>query len=284
MKADVFDINGNKTKTVNLPEQFNEEVRDDLIRKAVYILQSNRRQKYGAYGEAGQRYSAKLSRRRRDFKTSYGYGISRVPRKVLWRRGTRFGWVAAVAPGTVGGRKAHPPKAIKNWELKINTNENRKAIRSALAATVIKDIVLGRGHKANNIPLILDNKFETLNKTKEVETVLIKIGLEKELERTSETKIRAGRGKARGRRYRIKKGPLIVVGNDCELLKSARNLLGVEIARVDMLNAELLAPGASVGRLTIFTEGAIDRLTKERLFANDYKPIKKEQKKVKQNA
>lgn len=278
MKADVLDLQGNKIKSIELPEQFYEEVRDDLIRKVVYILQSNKRQRYGAYGEAGQRYSAKLSRRRRDFKTAYGYGISRIPRKTLWHRGTRFGWVGALAPGTVGGRRSHPPKAMKDWEKKINTKENRKAIRSALAATLIKELVEKRGHRFSKVPLVIDNKMEGLNKTKEVEGALIKFGLEKELERISETKVRAGRGKSRGRKYRIKKGPLIVVGNNCNLLKSARNILGIDAVKVDQLNAELLAPGAHLGRLTIFTEGAIERLTKEKLFTNNYSGKKEENK------
>ncbi len=48
-----------------LPSQFKEAVRIDLIKRAVLTLQSNARQKYGAKPEAGQRHSAELSRRRR---------------------------------------------------------------------------------------------------------------------------------------------------------------------------------------------------------------------------
>ena len=96
--------------SIELPKQFNEEIRSDLIRRAYLTILSNSRQPYGAKEDAGMRASAKLSRRRRDYKGSYGFGISRVPRKVLSRRGTRFFWVGAVAPGMVSGRKAHPPK------------------------------------------------------------------------------------------------------------------------------------------------------------------------------
>ena len=141
MKVNVMDISNAKVGELNLPAQFKEEFRPDIIHRAVLALQSNAMQPYGAAPEAGKRVSAKLSRRRRKFKTSYGIGISRVPRKILSRRGMRMTWVAAFAPGTVGGRRAHPPKSAKNWELKINKKERKKAIRSALAATASKDYI-----------------------------------------------------------------------------------------------------------------------------------------------
>ena len=70
--------------------------------------------------------SAKLSKRRRAYRGSYGFGISRTPRKILSKRGRRLGWVGAVAPNTVGGRRTHPPKAEKIWREEINTKERRK--------------------------------------------------------------------------------------------------------------------------------------------------------------
>ena len=93
----------------------------------------------------------------------------------------------------------------------------------------------------------------------------------KELERLNAKKVRAGVGKNRGRPYRKKKGPLIVVSANCNLSKSAKNIPGVDVCVVKDLNAELLAPGASVGRFTIFTEKAIEILEKEKLFFNKVK-------------
>src|SRR3989338_5928768 len=98
-----------------LPQQFSEPLREDLIKRAVEALRANRRQKYGADPRAGKKSSAKLSRRRRDFKGAYGHCISRVPRKTVSRNGAHFNWVGAYAPGTVGGRRAFPPKTVKNW-------------------------------------------------------------------------------------------------------------------------------------------------------------------------
>src|SRR3989338_4308850 len=147
MKIKIIKKDMSSPGQIELPAQFKESLREDLIRRAFTSLRSHKRQPYGALPTAGKRQSAKLSRRRRDYKTSYGIGISRVPRKILSRSGTRFNWVGAFAPGTVGGRRAHPPTAEKQWEKKINVKERRKAICAALAATVQKELVAGRGHK-----------------------------------------------------------------------------------------------------------------------------------------
>ncbi len=262
----VVNLKGEKVKDANLPEQFKEEYRPDLIKRAVLAIQSNKRQAYGAKSDAGMRQSAKLSRRRRKYRGGYGRGISRVPRKVMTRRGTQFVFTAAVAPGTVGGRKAHPPKAVKDFSKKINIKERRKAIRSALGATLNKELVKSRGHLFKETPIIVDKSIEKIKKAKELKEFLIKVGLEKELERRSEKKIRAGKGKSRGRKYRIKKGPLIVVSDKCDLIDTGKNLQGIDITKIKNINAELLAPGCNAGRLTIYSENALEKMNKEKLF------------------
>ncbi len=266
MKADILNLEGKKTKTIDLPKQFEEPLRLDLIKKAFCIIQSNKRQPYGASPRAGLRASAKLSRRRHNYKTAYGYGISRVPRKILTKRGTRFSWVGAVAPGTVSGRKAHPPKAEKIWHKRINKKENEKAIRSALSATINKDLVKARGHLFKEVPLVLDSKLESLNKTKEVLGVFKKLDLTSELERVKIKKIRAGKGKTRGRKYKLKKGPLIVVSETCPLENSVKNLPGINVCKVSQLNVDLLAPGTKPGRLTVYTDKSLEKLSRENLF------------------
>ncbi|RMF07218.1 50S ribosomal protein L4 [Candidatus Woesearchaeota archaeon] len=268
MKIKVLTLENKEKGERELPKQFREVVRPDLIRRAVLAIQSHKRQPYGADPEAGMKVSAELSRRRRNYRGSYGIGISRVPRKILSRQGRRMNWVGALAPGTVGGRRAHPPKSEKVWDQKINNKERRKAILSALAATVNVDYVRARGHKVpDSYPFAVDDSIIDVKKTADVSKVLGALGLGEELERTKERKVRAGIGKMRGRRYKKKTGPLIVVPKECDLMKSARNIPGLEVARVDKLNAELLAPGAQPGRLVIFTEGALDRMEKENLFA-----------------
>ncbi len=252
---------------VKLPVQFDEPVRADLIKRAVLSLQSHARQAYGADPRAGKKSSAVLSRRRRNYKGSYGKGISRVPRKTMTRRGMQMIWVGAFAPSTVGGRRAHPPMPEKGFSQKINVKEKRKAIRSALAAVMDKELVASRGHKVPaGYPFVLANDFESISKTNELAAVFEELGLGNDLKRGANKNVRAGKGTMRGRRYKRAKGPLLVVSGKCDALKAARSIAGVDVAEVKKVNAELLAPGAHAGRLTLFTQNAIDKLNKERLF------------------
>lgn len=267
MKLPIFNLRNQKSGEKTLPNQFSEEYRPDLIRRAVLAVQASRRQPYGAYPEAGQRHSAEVSKRRRKYRGCYGHGISRVTRKVLSRRGTQFNWVGALVPHTRGGRRAHPPKAEKIWQQKINKKENHKAIRSALAATLNRELVGGKGHRLPpTYPFIFDSSAENLAKTKEIKKILEQLNLGEELEHSSIKKVRAGKGKSRGRRYQKKKGLLLVVGGGCNLLKAGRNIPGMDVVKVNQLNAEWLAPGGQAGRITLFTEKAIDRLGGENLF------------------
>ena len=93
-----------------------------------------------------------------------------------------------------------------------------------------------------------------------VRTRAKKLGLKKELERVKERKVRAGRGTARGRKYRVKKGPLLVVGKDGGITKAVRNLAGVDIVEADNLNVSMLAPGTQPGRLCLWTESAVKKM------------------------
>ncbi len=80
------------------------------------------------------------------------------------------------------------------------------------------------------------------------------------MERTKRRKIRAGRGKTRGRKRRVGKGPLIVVSEDLGIGKASANIPGVDVAEVSDLNAELLAPGGHPGRLVVWTRSAFTSL------------------------
>jgi len=264
MKLPVFDKTGKEVSKKELPVQFTEAIRLDLISRAVLTVQANTRQPYGSNPDAGMMVSAKLSRRRRDYKGSYGIGIARSPRKIMSHRGTRFNWVGALAPNTVGGRRAHPPKADRIWSKKLNTKERKFALRSALSATVKRDIVKDRGHiLPKDFPFILSNDIEDIKKTKDVIELLYALGFKDELDRTKDKTIRAGLGKNRGRPYKIKKSVLFVVSKKCDLNKAAANVSGVDIVTPNHLNANLLAPGCAIGRLTLYTEGAIDEIAKK---------------------
>ncbi len=267
MKIPVYSLQKTEVAKKELPQCFQAFVRSDLVKRVVLALRANARQVYGADPTAGKKQGTKVSRRRHDFKTSYGYGISRAPKKILARKGTRFTWVGAFAAGTVGGKAAHPPKSEKNWKQKINKKEKTKAMQSALTATVKKDLVQKNGHIIpEHYPFLVEAKFEELAKTKDVVAALETLGFTQELERASKKKMRTGRGKMRGRAYKKAKGPLIVVSKTCKLTRSAQSIPGVEVVSVQYLNAEALAPSIKPGRLTLFTDAAIEKITKEKLF------------------
>jgi large subunit ribosomal protein L4e len=261
-------INASKTEMgkMELPMQFREDVRPDIIKRAFLSAKGNARQPYGSDPKSGFHTSTRISRRRRDYKGSYGKGISRVPRKTMSRSGSQFNWVGAFSPGTVGGRIAHGPKVEKDWTLKLNKKERKKAIRSALASTMYKELVKVRGHRVPDIyPFIVGEDIEKVARTKDIKLMLEKLGFGDELSRISERKYRAGKGKSRGRRYRSKTGLLIVVSRPCALMHAAANI-NIDVVEVNSLGVPALAPGAVPGRMTLFTDSALKRMEKEKLF------------------
>ncbi|NHI83188.1 MAG: 50S ribosomal protein L4 [Candidatus Thorarchaeota archaeon] len=255
-----YSLKGKAGSKVKLPQQFETPYRPDIIKRAVLSLQSKKRQPHGVDELAGKRNTAQ------SWQT--GHGRSRVPR--VKGSGTLAANKAAFAPGTVGGRVAHPSEARKVIIERINKKENRLAIRSAIAATADQRIIGYRGHKVGSvpeIPLVVDDKIETLQTTKEVRDVVMSLGLEDDLFRAIQGRgIRAGKGKMRGRRKKTPKSFLIVVGKDQGIRKAARNLPGVDVAVVHGLNAELLAPGTHAGRLVVWSKSAIEKLEQEALF------------------
>jgi len=248
--AKIFNLEGKLIGKTNLPPIFGTPLRPDVIKRAVLAIQSNRFQPQGRDPMAGKRTSAESR--------GVGLGISRVPRK----KGPAGR--AALAPGTVGGRLAHPPTSEKNIVKRIPKKEKRLALLSAIAATASKEVVTLRGHSIEDvpaIPLIVTDDLERLKKTREVEETLIHLGVLSDIYRVRESrKIRAGKGKRRGRKIKQAIGPLIVLAENKGVIEAARNIPGVDIVTVESLNAEILAPGAHPGRLTIWTEGAIKKL------------------------
>jgi len=247
-KVNVYGIDGSSSEKIDLPEIFKTNYRPDIIRKAFNVLHSNKRQPYGSDPFAGTKHAtASIGK---------GRGMSRVPRLTQGKN-------AALAPCNVGGRRAHPPKAERNWKEKINKKEKILAKNSAIAATADREIVKKRGHKFDEkltLPIIVDDKFESIKKTKNVIEALEKIGLYDDILRSADgVHIRAGRGKMRGRKYRTPKSILIVSTKD-DVRKGSCNLSGVDTVKPKQLNIEYLAPGGDAGRLTIFTKSALKEI------------------------
>jgi large subunit ribosomal protein L4e len=248
MKIPVLNLTNEKIDEVDLPKVFETPIKAEVIQRAVIAQQSTSFQAQGRDPMAGKRNTA-LSR-------GTGHAQARLPR--LKQSGK-----ADFAVQAVGGHLAVPPKSEKVTVKRINKKERRLAIRSGIAATADKEIVAARGHNIEGVaqlPLVLDDALEGVQKTKEVQDVFEKIGVWADVERADRKGVRAGRGNMRGRGKKIGKGPLIVITEDKGIGKAAQNLPGVDVTVLRNLNAELLAPGAHAGRLVIWAKSAFNAL------------------------
>jgi len=160
-----------------------------------------------------------------------------------------------------------PTRTWRRWHRKVNVNQKRFAVASALAASAIAPLVQARGHRIDGvpeIPLVLANEaVDTLEKTKKAFALLKVIGAADDVLKVKlNKKVRAGKGKYRNRRYVLKRGPLIVHSTSGVnlLTRAFRNLPGIEFARVQELNPLLLSPGGHIGRFIIWTKAAFELL------------------------
>ena len=129
---------------------------------------------------------------------------------------------------------------------------------------------MARGHRINSVPevpLVIDSKtFEgaALVKTSAAVKLLDTIGAGEDLAKVKASrKLRAGKGKMRGRRHRQRRGPLIVYNPETdgkELVYAFRNIPGVETSSVFNLNLLQLAPGGHLGRFIVWTSSAFKAL------------------------
>ncbi|MCK5624662.1 50S ribosomal protein L4 [Candidatus Pacearchaeota archaeon] len=258
MKANILNIDGKKLKDINLPKCFSADIREDIVAK---VLEAKKRQQpYAPSLVAGKQHSASgiIRHRRHVWKTHYGQGISRIPRKIISAKGNRFNWIGAEISSTVGGRRAHPPKVLSMMGIKsINKKELKIALSSALSATANKNKIVKRYQTLEKLdkefPLIVSN----FNKIKIKELLInIKKLLGNELYNLAIKKksVRAGKGTRRGRKYKSNAGLLIVIGKDEKLKTNA-----FEVVNVKSLGVTDLARGG-LGRLTLYTEQAIKYL------------------------
>jgi len=262
IKAKVYNLDGSVAKEVELPRLFSTSYRPDVIKRAVLALQSQRRQPYGTNVLAGKRTSAHYHGLRRYRFTMMNREMSRIPR--IHGKGAGYmSMRARFAPHAVKGRRAHPPKVEKTWDQKINNKEFNLAIMSGLAASINPDIVKARGHTyTGSLPIIFVNDIENVKKLRDIEPLLEKLGLQKEIDRCKERKIRAGKGKRRGRKYRKKKGLLFITSRPCPFNKAVSNIAGADSVDISALTPELLSPGSQSGRIIVLTESTLQELEK----------------------
>ncbi len=236
---------------VVLPAVFSTGIRTDIVNFVHTNISKNRRQGHAVDYNAGMKHSAE----------SWGTGraVSRIPR--VGGSGTSRSGQGAFANICRKGRMFAPIRIWRRWHRKSNLKQKKFAIATALAASAILPLVQARGHRVDTVPelpLVVDNSAETIERTKEAVRFLRDIGAFGDVKKVANTiKVRAGLGKLRNRRYRTRRGPLVVYsGKNVPLVRALRNIPGVETVHVSRLNLLQLAPGGHVGRFVIWTEGA----------------------------
>ena len=254
MKLQLLNKEGKKVKEIE-SGLFDEPIREDIIRKVVEA--EKLWQPYANKYLSGMNRSAsgRWRKKRHAWKSNRGKGLSRIPRKTLWRRGTQFAWQGAIIPGTKSGRRAHPPKNFANLK-KINKKELKKALLSALHYVADKTMVSKKYARIQSIekhfPLVVQGNMlelktnDFMHSLQEVLGSLFAVSIQ-------DKQVRTGKGKMRGRKYKMNQGLLFVVGKD-----EKKEMSGIEVVGVDnLLVSDLASQGA---RLTLFSEQAVAEL------------------------
>ncbi|KAH8485175.1 hypothetical protein H0E87_026821 [Populus deltoides] len=154
--------------TVALPDVMKASIRPDIVNYVHSNISKNSRQPYAVSKKAGHQTSAE----------SWGTGraVSRIPR--VPGGGTHRAGQGAYGNMCRGGRMFAPTKIWRRWHRKINVNQKRYAVVSAIAASAIPSLVLKE-----------IGAFPDAEKAKDSHA------------------IRPGKGKMRNRRYISRKGP-----------------------------------------------------------------------------
>jgi large subunit ribosomal protein L4e len=207
---------------LSLPAVFTVPIRPDVINEVHTRMNKNKRQPYAVSKYAGHQSSAE----------SWGTGraVSRIPR--VPGGGTSRSGQAAFGNMCRGGRMFAPTKTWRKWHKKINVNERRFAVASALAASALPALVQARGHRIDQVPevpLVVDSKsIDNIDKTSKAVALLKAINAYTDVEHSKESRnVRAGKGKMRNRRYVQRRGPLVIYANKGPIIKAFRNVPGV---------------------------------------------------------
>lgn len=168
-----------------------------------------------------------------------GRAVARIPR--IGGSGTSRSGQGAFGNMCRKGRMFAPIKIWRRWHRKVNIKQRRHAAAAAIAASGCTPLVLARGHKVQNVPelpLVVDDKLESIEKTKEAVAFLKRFGVYEDILRVVKSKkLRAGKGKLRNRRFTQRRGPLVIYANDnVKMIGAFRNVPGVDVCNVTRMN------------------------------------------------
>ena len=240
--------------TVPLPGVFRAPMRPDVLNFVHDQMRKNSRQPYAVSKYAGHQTSAE----------SWGTGraVARIPR--VKGGGTHRSGQGAFGNMCRGGHMFAPTRVWRRWHRRINVQQRRYAMCSAIAATGVPALVMARGHNISNvpeIPLVVSDEIEEFKKTKQAVTFLKGLKAWSDIQKVyNSQRFRAGKGKMRNRRRIQKRGPIVIYNNDNGVTRAFRNIPGITLINVDKLNILKLAPGGHMGRFAIWTESAFKKL------------------------
>ncbi|KAK8002799.1 hypothetical protein PG989_002518, partial [Apiospora arundinis] len=253
-----------------MPTVFTSPIRPDIVQQVHTGMAKNKRQPYAVSEKAGHQTSAE----------SWGTGraVARIPR--VSGGGTHRAGQAAFGNMCRSGRMFAPTKIWRKWHIKINQGQKRFATASALAASAVTPLLLARGHQISSVPevpLVIDSSiFEgaAAAKTAAAFKILTSVGAGADVLKAKKSKkLRAGKGKMRGRRHTQRRGPLVIYDSAVdgkELVKGFRNMPGCETCDVYSLNLLQLAPGGHLGRFIVWTSAAFKAL--DNIYGTTTKP------------
>jgi large subunit ribosomal protein L4e len=175
-------LDGEAAEQTTLPAVFTAPIRPDIIRQVHTGLAKNARQPYAVNRQVAEQrveyiciytlsqvlLSAAVGLkyvwmcRKAGHQTSAeswgtGRAVSRIPR--VAGGGTHRAGQGAFGNMCRGGRMFAPTKTWRRWHRKINLNQKRYAVVSALAASALPSLVLARGHRIEEVQRMLAFKW-----------------------------------------------------------------------------------------------------------------------------
>merc|ERR1712210_311162 len=212
----------NVRKCLCLPAVFKAPIRPDIVSFIHHEVAKNHRQSYAVNRDAGHQTSAE----------SWGTGraVARIPR--VRGGGTHRSGQAAFGNMCRGGRMFAPTKQWRRWHRKVGVAQKRYATVSAIAATGVPALVMAKGHVIDGIPevpLVVADSVQGFTRTKQAVEFLRRNKAWADVAKVYATRrMRAGKGKLRGRRHVQKLGPLVIYDQDQGVTKAFRNIPGVD--------------------------------------------------------
>jgi large subunit ribosomal protein L4e len=147
------------------------------------------------------------------------------------------GFPEQVSSGVAGARHGRVASSTP-FRKYTRRSIKKKILRICSApATSRRDLVKRRGHQLEDgleLPLIVSNKIESIDKANDLSNTLIKLGLEGDLKR-AKSKSRTVRGTSRRHGRSSGVSVLLVVSKNSKI-EALKILAGVDVKAVDSLN------------------------------------------------